>query len=43
MHLDPVTAIPVAGRELGWDRGRVPEPALHPMTDEEADAFLRGA
>ncbi len=37
-----LTPVPSASaRRLGWDRGDVPDSALRPMTDDEADAFLR--
>ena len=39
-RLSPVT--PQSGRELGWDSGAVPEAALRPLSDEAAEAFLRG-
>jgi prevent-host-death family protein len=29
-------------RRLGWDSGPVPDDALRPWTDDEADAFIRG-
>jgi prevent-host-death family protein len=38
--LSPV--VKVGPRQLGWDAGPVPEAPLQPMTDEEAEAFLRG-
>lgn len=35
---------PPAARQLGWDAGpSVSDSVLRPMTDEEAEAFLRGA
>jgi len=38
-----LTPLPLAStRQLGWDTGTVPDSALRPMTDEEAEAFLRG-
>ena len=37
-----IPVAPQSSRQLGWDSGVVPEAALRPMTDEEADAFLRG-
>ena len=38
-----LTPVPPAGsRQLGWDIGTVPDSALRPMTDEEAEAFFRG-
>ena len=42
-RLTPVT--PAGARQLGWDhdRGNVPDAALRPLTDEEAEAFLRSA
>jgi prevent-host-death family protein len=39
-RLTPVA--PQSSRQLGWDIGVVPEAALRPMTDQEAEAFLRG-
>jgi prevent-host-death family protein len=39
-RLTPVP--PAASRQLGWDAGAVPDSALRPMTDDEAEAFLRG-
>ena len=39
-RLTPVP--PTAARHLGWDQGDVPDSALRPMTDEEAEAFLSG-
>ena len=33
---------PPTPRRLGWDKGRVPDSALEPMTDEEVEAFLSG-
>jgi prevent-host-death family protein len=33
---------PLAARRLGWDQGDVPDSALRPMTDEEAERFLSG-
>jgi prevent-host-death family protein len=39
-RLTPVAAQP--SRQLGWDTGAVPETALRPMTDQEAERFLRG-
>ncbi len=39
-----LTPVPPAGaRQLGWDHGPVPDSALRPLTDEEAETFLRGA
>lgn len=38
-----LTPVPLASRRrLGWDTGAVPKSALRAMTDEEAEAFLRG-
>jgi len=38
-----LTPVPPPGaRRLGWDKGTVPDSALRPMTDEEAEAFLAG-
>ena len=39
-RLTPVP--PSAARRLGWDRGAVPDSALRPLTDEEAEGFLSG-
>ena len=39
-RLTPVP--PPSVRRLGWDKGRVPDSALAPMTDEEAEAFFEG-
>ena len=40
-RLTPVP--PAAARRLGWDnKGAVPDSALEPMSDEEADAFIHG-
>jgi prevent-host-death family protein len=39
-RLTPVPA--PAARRLGWDCGDVPDSALGPITDEEAEAFLSG-
>jgi len=41
-RLTPVA--PAGVRQLGWDRehGTVPDAALRPFTDEEAEAFLHG-
>jgi prevent-host-death family protein len=39
-RLTPVS--PATARRLGWDQGAVPDSALRPMTDEEAEAFLSG-
>ncbi len=39
-RLTPVA--PAGPRQLGWDPGAVPDSALRPLTDEEADAFLHG-
>ena len=36
----PVRA--AAARRLGWDTGEVPDSALRPLTDEEAERFLSG-
>jgi prevent-host-death family protein len=33
---------PATNRQLGWDTGAVPDSALRPLTDEEAEAFLSG-
>ncbi len=33
---------PAGTRQLGWDAGAVPDSALRPLTDEEAEAFLHG-
>lgn len=41
VQLTPIS--PAGTRQLGWDDGAVPDSALRPMTDEEAEAFLRGA
>ena len=39
-RLTPVP--PPTARRLGWDQGAVPDSALRPTTDEEAEAFLSG-
>jgi prevent-host-death family protein len=39
-HLTPVP--PPVARRLGWDQGEVPDSALRPMSDEEAQRFLSG-
>jgi prevent-host-death family protein len=39
-RLTPVP--PAAARRLGWDHGDVPDSALRPMSDEEAERFLSG-
>jgi len=39
-RLTPVP--PSAARRLGWDPGEVPDSALRPLTDEEAERFLSG-
>ncbi len=39
-RLTPVP--PASARQLGWDSGDVPDSALRPLTDEEAEAFLHG-
>jgi prevent-host-death family protein len=33
---------PPIARRLGWDQGTVPDSALRPMSEEEAEAFLFG-
>lgn len=33
---------PPVNRRLGWDAGGVPDSALRPLTDDEAEAFLCG-
>ena len=33
---------PPVARRLGWDEGAVPDSALRPMSDQEAEAFLSG-
>jgi prevent-host-death family protein len=39
-RLTPVP--PASARRLGWETGAVPDSALRPMTDEEAEAFVSG-
>jgi prevent-host-death family protein len=39
-RLTPVP--PRTSRRLGWDHGAVPDSALQPMTDTEAERFLSG-
>lgn len=39
-RLTPVA--PSGTRQLGWDTGPVPDSTLRPMTDAEAEVFLRG-
>jgi prevent-host-death family protein len=39
-RLTPVP--PSIARRLGWDKGTVPDSAVRPMSDEEAERFFSG-